>query len=130
MTTNNVGLIDTIDMRDLYAKLDFAAFDNYPGFFDMLMAQEGKPPSSDGIATTVSLGHDLARSVKGGEPFMIMEEQSGKAGQKSLFSPAGDRPSQALDLSGGRAWSDGSELLPLGHGDFRSGRILARHSEP
>ena len=63
-----------------------SAFDNYPGFFDMLMAQEGKPPSSDGITTTISLGHDLARSVKGGEPFMIMEEQSGKAGQKA-FAP-------------------------------------------
>jgi beta-galactosidase len=86
VTTNNVGLVDTIDMRDLYAKLDFAAFDNYPGFFDMLMAQEGKPPSPDGIATTISLGHDLARGVKGGEPFMIMEEQSGKAGQKT-FAP-------------------------------------------
>jgi beta-galactosidase len=86
VTTNNVGLIDTIDMRDLYAKLDFAAFDNYPGFFDMLMAQEGKSPSPDGIATTISLGHDLARSVKGGEPFMIMEEQSGKAGQRT-FAP-------------------------------------------
>ena len=86
VTTNNVGLLDTIDMCDLYAKLDFAAFDNYPGFFDMLMAQEGKPPSSDGIATTISLGHDLARSVKGGEPFMIMEEQSGKAGQRT-FAP-------------------------------------------
>jgi beta-galactosidase len=86
VTTNNVGLIDTIDMRDLYAKLDFAAFDNYPGFFDMLMAQEGKPPSSDGITTTISMGHDLARSVKGGEPFMIMEEQSGKAGQRT-FAP-------------------------------------------
>ena len=86
VTTNNVGLVDTIDMRDLYAKLDFAAFDNYPGFFDMLMVQEGKSPSPDGIATTISLGHDLARSVKGGEPFMIMEEQSGKAGQKT-FAP-------------------------------------------
>jgi beta-galactosidase len=86
VTTNNVGLIDTINMRDLFAKLDFAAFDNYPGFFDMLMAQEGKPPSSDGITATISLGHDLARCVKGGEPFMIMEEQSGKAGQKT-FAP-------------------------------------------
>ena len=86
VTTNNVGLVDTIDMRDLYAKLDFAAFDNYPGFFDMLMAQEGKSPLPEGIASTISLGHDLARSVKGGEPFMIMEEQSGKAGQKT-FAP-------------------------------------------
>jgi len=86
VTTNNVGLVDTIDMRDLYAKLDFAAFDNYPGFFDMLTAQEGKSPLPEGIASTISLGHDLARSVKGGEPFMIMEEQSGKAGQKT-FAP-------------------------------------------
>jgi len=87
VTTNNVGLpLDTIDLRSLFAKLDFAAIDNYPGFFDMLMAQQGKPPSYDGIATGISLGHDFARSVKGGEPFMIMEEQSGKAGQ-STFAP-------------------------------------------
>ena len=87
VTTNNVGLpLDTIDLRSLFAKLDFAAIDNYPGFFDMLMAQQGKSPSYDGIATGISLGHDFARSVKGGEPFMIMEEQSGKAGQ-STFAP-------------------------------------------
>jgi beta-galactosidase len=87
VTTNNVGPpLDTIDLRNLYAKLDFAAFDNYPGFFDMLMAQQGKSPSYDAITTGISLGHDFARSVKGGEPFMIMEEQSGKAGQ-STFAP-------------------------------------------
>ncbi len=85
VTTNNVTLVDTIDMRSLYQKLDFAAFDNYPGFFEMLMAQEGKAASFDLVAT-ISLGHDFARSVKGGEPFMIMEEQSGKAGQRT-FSP-------------------------------------------
>ena len=87
VTTNNVGPpLDTIDLRSLYEKLDFAAFDNYPGFFDMLMAQQGKSPSYDVIAAGIALGHDFARSVKGGEPFMIMEEQSGKAGQ-STFAP-------------------------------------------
>ncbi len=87
VTTNNVGPpLDTIDLRNLYAKLDFVAFDNYPGFFDMLMAQAGKSPSYDVIATGISLGHDFARSVKGGKPFMIMEEQSGKAGQRT-FAP-------------------------------------------
>ncbi len=87
VTTNNVGPpLDTIDLRILYEKLDFAAFDNYPGFFDMLMAQQGKSPSYYTIATSIALGHDFARSLKGGEPFMIMEEQSGKAGQ-STFSP-------------------------------------------
>ena len=87
VTTNNVGPpLDTIDLRNLYEKLDFAAFDNYPGFFDMILAQQGKSASPEFLATGISLGHDFARSVKGGEPFMIMEEQSGKAGQ-STFSP-------------------------------------------
>jgi beta-galactosidase len=87
VTTNNVGPpLDTIDLRNLYEKLDFAAFDNYPGFFDMILAQQGKSASPEVLVTGISLGHDFARSVKGGEPFMIMEEQSGKAGQ-STFSP-------------------------------------------
>lgn len=88
ITTNNVGLLDTIDQRNLYANLDFVAFDNYPGFFDMLLHQQGKTGSlmSDVIPTSIALGHDFGRSVKAGKPFMIMEEQTGKAGQSS-FSP-------------------------------------------
>ena len=88
VTTNNVGLpLDTINLASLYEKLDFVAFDNYPGFFEMLLHQESSAPiSPDTIPTNIALGHDFARSVKGGKPFMIMEEQSGKAGQKS-FSP-------------------------------------------
>lgn len=86
VTTNNVGLVDTINMPDLYRNLDFVAFDNYPSFFDMLMAQQGRPGSTAFVSSAIPLGHDLARSAKGGKPFMIMEEQSGKAGQ-STFSP-------------------------------------------
>jgi len=88
VTTNNVGLpLDTINLHELYDKLDFVAFDNYPGFFDMLLHQQGKsgPLLSDVIPTAVALGHDFARSLKR-KPFMIMEEQSGKAGQ-STFAP-------------------------------------------
>ncbi len=93
VTTNNVGLpLDTIDMRNLYGNLDFVAFDNYPGFFEMLLRQETKSGSVswDAIATAVALGHDFARGLKGGKPFMIMEEQVGKAGQ-STFSPQPER---------------------------------------
>ncbi len=89
VTTNNVGLpLDTIDLRSLYEKLDFVSFDNYPGFFEMLIHQGSKsrnlPPET--IPTAVGLGHDFARSIKGPKPFLIMEEQVGKAGQSS-FSP-------------------------------------------
>jgi beta-galactosidase len=88
ITTNNVGLVDYINERDLYAKLDFVAFDNYPGFFKMLMEGQPNPDGSswEAILTMVAMGHDFGRSLKGGKPFMIMEEQSGKAGQRT-FSP-------------------------------------------
>jgi beta-galactosidase len=88
VTTNNVGLpLDTIDEHSLYEKVDFVSFDNYPGFFKMLLHQESKSPnvSWGTITTAVALGHDFGRSLKG-KPFMIMEEQAGKAGQSS-FSP-------------------------------------------
>jgi beta-galactosidase len=88
VTTNNVGLIDYINERDLYAKLDFVAFDNYPGFFKMLMEGQANPQGSswDAILSMTAMGHDMGRSLKDGKPFMIMEEQSGKAGQRT-FSP-------------------------------------------
>jgi len=89
VTTNNVGLpLDTIDLRSLYEKLDFVSFDNYPGFFEMLIHQESKSRAiaPETIPTAVALGHDFARSIKVRKPFLIMEEQVGKAGQSS-FSP-------------------------------------------
>jgi beta-galactosidase len=87
VTTNNVGLVDTIDMRDLYAPLDFVAFDNYPGFIEVHVHQQTKSKAvpTEMIATTVALGHDIGRSIKN-RPFVVMEEQSGKAGQPT-FSP-------------------------------------------
>ncbi|MGH9540190.1 MAG: beta-galactosidase [Terriglobales bacterium] len=87
VTTNNVGPpLDTIDLRSLYEKLDFVAFDNYPIFFEMMLRQEKQNVTPETIPTGIALGHDFARGAKGGKPFMIMEEQSGKAGQKT-FSP-------------------------------------------
>ncbi len=88
VTTNNVGLpLEVIDLRSLYEKLDFVAFDNYPGFFEMLLHEQTKSSSVswDYIYSATALGHDFARSLHG-KPFMIMEEQSGKAGQRT-FSP-------------------------------------------
>lgn len=85
ITTNNVpGLVDTIDLRDLFRDLDFVASDNYPGFG----AIRGSSTPEE-VAARTSFSHDFSRSVKDGKPFMIMEEQSGKAGQPS-FSPQPD----------------------------------------
>jgi beta-galactosidase len=87
ITTNNVGVpADLIDMRELYENLDFVAFDNYPGFLKMHFDERagGADVGWETIAAMTAMEHDFARSVKGGKPFMIMEEQSGKAGQPSF----------------------------------------------
>jgi beta-galactosidase len=81
VTTNNIGApFDTLDQVELFKNLDFVADDNYPGF-----AQLHVGATSEGIASMIALGHDSMRSVKD-KPYLIMEEQSGKAGQ-SFFSP-------------------------------------------
>ncbi len=86
ITTNNVGgIVDNIDLRALYRKLDFVAEDNYPGFFAMRMSGS-KGNAAEAVAVAVGFAHDYMRCVKGGEPFMVMEEQTGKAGQPT-FSP-------------------------------------------
>jgi beta-galactosidase len=86
VTTNNVGVpLDTIDMREHYANLDFASLDNYPGFFDMLMHESKIDMPGATISATIAMSHDFSRCIKR-KPFMIMEEQSGKAGQKT-FAP-------------------------------------------
>jgi beta-galactosidase len=88
ITTNNVCLVDTINMRDLYRDLDFVAADNYPGFMAIHMngSDSGTDAPMEMVAPMVSYSHDFSRSVKDGKPFLIMEEQSGKAGQP-IFSP-------------------------------------------
>ena len=42
--------------------------------------------AAESLPSIIALGHDSMRGVKDGKPFVIMEEQSGKAGQKS-FAP-------------------------------------------
>jgi beta-galactosidase len=87
ITTNNVGgLLDNIDLREVYRHLDFVAYDNYPGFFALFLGKEGAVAGPESLAPVIAFGHDYMRSVKDGEPFMVMEEQSGKAGQ-TTFSP-------------------------------------------
>ncbi len=88
ITTNNVCLVDTINMRDLYRDLDFVAADNYPGFTAMYAngSDSGTDAPAEMVAPMISFSHDFSRSVKDGKPFLIMEEQSGKAGQP-IFSP-------------------------------------------
>lgn len=87
VTTNNVTLVETIDQRDLYRNLDFVSSDNYPGFFSVVInGDSGAELSAEAMAPTIAFTLDASRSMKDGKPFMIMEQQSGKAGQP-FFAP-------------------------------------------
>ncbi len=107
VTTNNVGgLVDNIDLRELYRNLDFASDDNYPGFMSIMSGEHGKSLPPAALATPVNFMLDYMRSVKRGEPFFIMEEQTGKSGQPT-FSPQPE-PGQL------RLWS----YQTIAHGAF------------
>ena len=90
VTSNNVGApLDTIDLRELFRNLDFVSHDNYPGFVQLFLQGANSP---DAAALVSAIGHDSMRCVKGGKPFLIMEEQAGKAGQS--FFAAQPHPGQ------------------------------------
>jgi beta-galactosidase len=83
VTTNNVGgLVDTIDLREIYRDLDFTSHDNYPGFAQVVAGDMFTP---EAIVPAMAFGFDYMRSLKH-KPFLIMEEQTGKAGQP-FFAP-------------------------------------------
>ena len=83
VTTNNVTLADTIDSRDLYRDLDFVASDNYPGFtaIHLIERNAGASMPVEALTSVIAMSLDFSRSAKDGKPFLIMEQQSGKAGQ-------------------------------------------------
>jgi beta-galactosidase len=88
VTTNNVTLADTIDSRDLYSDLDFVASDNYPGFTSIYMSNPSSGVSipTEALASVIAMSLDFSRSAKDGKPFLIMEQQTGKAGQ-TIMAP-------------------------------------------
>jgi beta-galactosidase len=92
ITTNNVPLLaDTVNAYDLFAGVDFVSYDNYPGFAAIHAQGDGSLGLPlEQIASTIALLHDASRCLKDGKPFLIMEEQSGKAGQP-IFSPQPDK---------------------------------------
>jgi len=87
VTTNSVAGVDTIILSDLYAGLDFVSTDNYPGFVAIyaMGADGGAAVPSEFIASSTSWSLDMTRGAKDGKPFVVMEQQSGKAGQ-TFFS--------------------------------------------
>jgi beta-galactosidase len=67
VTTNLMDLFEGIDYRRLAKVLDVVSWDAYPTWHDSKAASEGH------VASWFAMNHDLFRSLKGGQPFMLME---------------------------------------------------------
>jgi len=74
ITHNLMGAFNEIDGKALAEKLDFVSWDNYPNLY----FADATDPSK------AALQHDLTRGLKG-EPFWVMEHQSGAPGGDILF---------------------------------------------
>jgi beta-galactosidase len=75
ITHNGMGLFDMVDYSELFAPLDFVAYDHYP-------PQEAQS-FTDHFPT--DLGCDLMRASKNDQNFMVMEEQMGMGAWETYF---------------------------------------------
>jgi beta-galactosidase len=98
--THNVALpfMDVISNFDLGARLDFLAQDTYPGYWPIFSLEKfgahsaGSHIAAEEVPLVCAWSYDAVRGGKHGEPFWVMEQQAGPAGQRT-FSPA-PRPNQ------------------------------------
>ncbi len=70
ITTNFMGFFYPLDYWKWAARLDVVSWDAYPPYHD-------RPGTATGLAASISLTHDLMRSLKGGKPFLLMESSPG-----------------------------------------------------
>lgn len=74
VTTNFMGnLAKGVDQFDWAADLDVCAWDSYPDPTDL-----GK------ASTFAAVGHDLTRSLRGGQPFLLMEQVTSQVNWRPL----------------------------------------------
>ncbi len=60
VTTNLMGFFKMLDYKKWASYLDFVSWDNYP--------------SNDDSPAMIAMNHDLMRGLKGGQPFILMEQ--------------------------------------------------------
>jgi beta-galactosidase len=66
ITTNLMGTYDGLDYWKFAKELDIVSWDNYPTW------HQDSTKNSE-LASDISFVHDINRSLKGGQPFMLME---------------------------------------------------------
>ncbi|MCL1856438.1 MAG: beta-galactosidase [Kiritimatiellaeota bacterium] len=70
VTVNMMGLWDGLDYWKFAPYIDVVSWDNYPRYHD-------RPGITATVASGIGLAHDFNRSLKGGQPFLMMESAPG-----------------------------------------------------
>jgi len=73
VTTNGLGFLRQTNYFDWYKHVDIAAWDSYPD-----------PTAELGDIRGAAFGHDLFRSLRGGQPFILMEQVTSQVNWRSV----------------------------------------------
>jgi beta-galactosidase len=79
ITTNLCGLDDDLDYREIAKHLDLVSWDNYPAWHG-----KGGEENLTETAAWQCMTHDLYRSLKHGEPFLLMESTPSQVNWQSV----------------------------------------------
>ena len=96
VTTNGLGFWRQTDYFSWYKHVDIAAWDSYPD-----------PTKGLGDIRTAAFGHDLFRSLRGGQPFILMEQVTSQVNWRAVNSLKAPDQMRALSYQAMARGADG-----------------------
>ncbi|MFT3783313.1 MAG: beta-galactosidase [Nibricoccus sp.] len=96
VTTNGLGFWRQTDYFSWYKHVDIAAWDSYPD-----------PTTGFADIRTAAFGHDLFRSLKGGQPFILMEQVTSQVNWRAINALKAPNQMRALSYQAIAHGADG-----------------------
>jgi len=96
VTTNGLGFWRKTNYFSWYKHVDIAAWDSYPD-----------PANGPGDVRTAAFGHDLFRSLRSGQPFILMEQVTSQVNWRSVNTLKAPGQMRALSYQAMARGSDG-----------------------
>ena len=96
VTTNGLGFLRQTNYHSWYKEVDIAAWDSYPD-----------PSNGFGDIRSAAFGHDLFRSLRGGQPFILMEQVTSQVNWRSVNTLKAPGQMRALSYQAMARGADG-----------------------
>src|SRR5262249_4348733 len=96
VTTNGMNFFRPADYREWYKHVDIAAWDSYPD-----------PATGLTDIRAAAFSHDLFRSLRGGQPFILMEQTTSQGNWRPVNQLKAPGPMRALSYSAMARGADG-----------------------